>query len=74
MLKHNQVYKVVRLIFGSTLVDLRNVICWLREDCTILAEYTPGKHSFPMVTFELGTKLEIVLDKDGLLVISVENP
>ena len=74
MLKHNQVYKMVRLLFGATVVDLRSVICWIMEDCTILADYTPGKESLPIVTFDLETKLKIVLDKDGLLVISVENP
>lgn len=69
MLKHNQVYKRVRLIFGSTSVDLRNVICWIMEDCTILADYTPGKQSLPIVTFEIDMKLEIISDEDGLLLI-----
>lgn len=74
MLKHNQVYKMVRLIFGSTVVDLSNVVCWLMEDCTVFADYVPEKQSMPIVTFDLTTEMEIVLNKDGLLVLSVKNP
>lgn len=72
MLKHNKVYKRVRLIFGSNVVDLRNVICWLMEDCTIFGDYIPEKQSLPIVMFNTETKLEIILEKDEVLILHVE--